>query len=153
MGMQTMKHGTAERPEQWRGPLTIGVLARETGLGVETIRFYEREGLLPEPERSASNYRRYGPEALRRLRFIRRAKDLGFTLQEIRRLLDLSASSHSDAGHFKALAEEKIGWIEQRISELQAMRDILAGAIERCPGHGSKERCPILALFSEGEGK
>jgi MerR family copper efflux transcriptional regulator len=131
--------------------LSIGALARATGLGVETIRFYEREALLPEPERSASNYRKYGDDALRRLRFIRRAKELGFTLQEIRKLLTLSSQAHAHAGDFKVMALGKIGWIDRQIAELQQMRGVLAGAIDACPGHGPKEQCPILKLFSESE--
>lgn len=147
--MKTQTHS----PDAAGARVTIGVLAQQSGLGIETIRYYEREGLLPKPMRTASNYRTYGDDAGRRLRFIRRAKDLGFTLQEIRKLLDLSANSHADAGHFKAVAKEKIGWIDQRLQELQAMREVLARAIDACPGHGSKEKCPVLALFSESEGR
>ena len=70
--------------------ITIGAVARRAGVGIDTIRYYEREGLLPEPQRRASGYRDYGPDVVERLRFIRRAKDLGFTLEEIRELLALS---------------------------------------------------------------
>ncbi|MBN1403867.1 MAG: heavy metal-responsive transcriptional regulator [Opitutales bacterium] len=127
---------------------TIGQLAKEANIGVETIRFYEREGLLPEPRRTHSNYRKYASGALDRLRFVRHAKDLGFTLEEIRRLLSLSENSHADAGTFHVLAEEKIRWIDERISQLQNMRDILSAAVDSCPGHGTdKSKCPILELF------
>jgi MerR family copper efflux transcriptional regulator len=129
--------------------MSIGQLAREAEVGVETIRFYERETLLPRARRTESNYRLYGPEALERLRFIRHAKDLGFTLEEIRRLLRLSVNAHSDAGDFHALAKEKIDWIDERVSQLRQMRDVLGAAIDACPGHGAgKDECPILALFT-----
>jgi len=132
-----------------RKGMSIGQLAHEADVGVETIRFYERESLLPRPRRTQSNYRLYGPEALERLRFIRHAKDLGFTLEEIRRLLRLSENAHADAGDFHALATEKINWIEGRITQLRQMSEILSAAIDACPGHGaSKEACPILALFT-----
>jgi len=132
--------------------MSIGHLAKEAGIGVETIRFYERETLLPRPQRTESNYRHYGQDALDRLRFIKHAKELGFTLEEIRRLLRLSENSHADAGDFHALATEKIRWIEERIRQLQQMRDVLAAANDACPGHGhGKHECPILALFTNQE--
>ena len=129
--------------------LGIGKLAKEAGVGVETIRFYERSRLLPRPERSSGNYRRYDAAALARLRFIRHAKSLGFTLDEIRRLLRLSESTRSDAGDFHEIAREKIAWIDAKMDEMRSMREILAKAMEACPGHGADlSECPVLALFT-----
>ena len=87
--------------------MSIGQLAKEAGLGIETIRYYERERLIPSPRRTQSNYRLYDADALGRLRFIRNAKELGFTLEEISRLLRMSENAHADAGDFHALATEK----------------------------------------------
>jgi MerR family transcriptional regulator, copper efflux regulator len=133
--------------------MSIGRLAREAGVGVETIRYYEHEHLLSPPHRSHSNYRQYGEEALGRLRFIRNAKNLGFTLEEIRRLLRTSEDAMSDAGDFHAIAKAKIAWIDERIGQMQAMRDVLAGAVAACPGHGAdKSSCPVLALLTGENG-
>jgi len=132
--------------------MTIGVLARKAGVGVETIRFYEREKLLPKPERTAGNYRAYAPAALARLNFIRQAKKLGFTLDEIRRLLRMSEDSSSDAGDFHAVAREKIAWLDERMEQMRSMRAILSQAVAACPGHGAdKDSCPVLALFTGEE--
>jgi MerR family copper efflux transcriptional regulator len=129
--------------------MTIGELAADASVGIETIRYYERERLLPNPRRTTSNYRLYDESALGRLHFIRNAKDLGFTLDEIRRLLRMSEDAHADAGDFHSLAKEKIGWIDERIQRMQHMRDILERAVEACPGHGAdKAECPVLALFT-----
>jgi len=132
--------------------MSIGKLADNAGVGVETIRFYERERLLPEPVRSPGNYRQYGAEALGRLRFIINAKHLGFTLDEIRALLRTSENPKSDAGNFHDIAKNKIEWIDRRIEQLREMREVLADAVEACPGHGSgKSECPVLALLTGGE--
>jgi MerR family transcriptional regulator, copper efflux regulator len=124
--------------------LTIGAIARAVGVPIDTIRYYEREGLLPEPKRRASGYRDYDQGAVLRLRFIRRAKDLGFTLEEIRDLLALSTDRHSGVGGVKERAEKRLDAIDQRIAELQRVRDGLAELVDACPGHGSPEECPIL---------
>jgi MerR family transcriptional regulator, copper efflux regulator len=131
--------------------MSIGKLAESAGVGVETIRFYERERLLPPPERSPGNYRQYGEDALGRLNFILNAKNLGFTLDEIRLLLRTSENPHSDAGDFHEIAKKKIDWIEERIEKLREMRETLAGAVAACPGHGAgKSKCPVLALLTGG---
>jgi MerR family copper efflux transcriptional regulator len=127
----------------------IGELAKAAGVGVETVRFYERERLLERPQRTSGNYRRYDAAALGRLRFIRNAKELGFTLDEIRRLLRMSRDAHTDAGDFHELASEKIAWIDGRIAQLRNMRRTLSRAVEACPGHGAdKSRCPVLGLLT-----
>jgi MerR family copper efflux transcriptional regulator len=128
--------------------LSIGAVARQAGVAVDTIRYYEREGLLPEPARRASGYRAYGEDAIGRLRFIRRAKDLGFTLEEIRELLALSADRHRGVKGVKQRARQRLAAIDARIAELQRVREGLGQLIEACPGHGAPERCPILQALA-----
>ncbi len=132
--------------------LSIGRLARASGLGVETLRYYERRGLLAPAGRTASGYRQYRPEAVRRLRFIRRAQALGFSLDEIRELLALAEVPDGDAGRVKAITQEKIADIERRIRDLARMKASLETLAERCPGHGPTAQCPILdALAGEDD--
>ena len=131
--------------------LSIGRLARASGVGVETIRFYEREGLLAAPPRTPAGYRQYDREAVQRLGFIRRAKRLGFSLDEIRELLGLS-EAHGDRARVKALAEHKLAEIERRIEELRRMRAALAELTRQCSGHGPVEGCPIIEALSEEHG-
>ena len=129
--------------------MSIGELAKKADVSVETLRFYERERLLPSPERSPGNYRQYGNDAVHRMRFILNAKNLGFTLDEIRELLRTSENPSADAGDFHSIAKRKIDWIDLRIKKLREMRDVLAEAVEACPGHGAgKSECPVLALLT-----
>lgn len=129
---------------------SIGQLAKLAGVAIDTIRYYERDGLLQAAGRQASGYRRYGPNELRRLRFIRRAKALGFSLDDIRDLLSLSDARA--VGPVKALAISKRDQIAARIAELRRIQDGLEFLIQACPGHGSPEACPILsALGAETE--
>lgn len=132
-------------------PLTIGAVAKRVGVAIDTIRYYEREGLLPEPLRRASGYRSYGEGAVVQLRFIRRAKHLGFTLEEIRQLLALSTDRQLGVKAVKQRAQERLEAIEQRIVELQRVRDGLAQLVESCPGHGAPEECPILRALNDDE--
>jgi MerR family copper efflux transcriptional regulator len=134
------------------GSFTIGVVAKRVGVAIDTIRYYEREGLLPEPERRASGYRSYGQGTIAQLRFIRRAKHLGFTLEEIRELLALSADRQRGVKAVKKRAQQRLAAIEQRIVELQRVRDGLAELVESCPGHGAPEHCPILRALTDEEG-
>jgi len=131
--------------------LTIGAVAKRVGVAIDTIRFYEREGLLPEPVRRASGYRSYGDGTIAQLRFIRRAKHLGFTLEEIRELLALSVDRQRGVKAVKQRAEKRLAAIEQRIAELQRVRDGLAQLVASCPGHGKPEECPILRALSDDE--
>ena len=124
--------------------ITIGAVARRAGVGIDTIRYYERMSLLPKPQRRVSGYRDYGPDAVERLRFIRRAKDLGFTLEEIRELLALSTDRERGVKTVKQRAEARLDEVEQRIRELQRMKRGLKQLIDACPGHGALEHCPIL---------
>jgi MerR family copper efflux transcriptional regulator len=127
--------------------LTISPLARQAGVGIDTVRYYERMGLLPEPPRRASGYRVYPAEALQRLQFIRRAKNLGFSLEEIKELLALSGGG-GGMGAVKASAAAKLLDVENRIAELERMRDGLRQLVDACPGHGAPQDCPILAALS-----
>lgn len=124
--------------------MKIGELAQRSQVGIDTVRYYERQGLLPEPRRQASGYRNYAGEDVSRLRFVRRAKALGFTLQEIRDLLELSSRSHDDMAGMKSAATTKLADIERKIIELQRIRDGLSELVASCPGHGSLDQCPIL---------
>ena len=132
-------------------PMTIGTVAKSAGVAIDTIRYYEREGLLPEPLRRASGYRSYDDSAVRQLRFIRRAKDLGFTLEEIRDLLSLSADRQRGVKAVKRRAEERLAAIDARIAELTRVRNGLEQLIDACPGHGAPEQCPILRALAEPE--
>ena len=126
----------------------IGALARHAGVRIDTVRYYERHGLLAPKRRLASGYRRYGATELSRLRFIRRAQALGFTLREVQELLKLS--SRRDVARVKSAAQQKLADVERRIADLERMREGLATLIEACPGHGRAADCPILkALGSE----
>lgn len=123
--------------------LTIGRLAKRAGVGIDTVRFYERAGLLPLPARTASGYRSYAAPDVNRLRFIRRAKALGFSLEEISELLTLSAGKGSRAD-VKAIANRRLRDLEQKIKELTVVRDTLAHYARRCSGHGPVAGCPII---------
>lgn len=128
--------------------LTISRLAREAGVGIDTVRYYERAGLLPEPPRRASGYRDFPAATVQRLNFIRRAKALGFSLEEIRELLQLSADRGRGVAGVKASAEAKLRLVDERIAELQRMRDGLSELVRACPGHGELQACPILNALS-----
>jgi MerR family mercuric resistance operon transcriptional regulator len=132
--------------------LTIGRLARQAGVNQETVRFYERRGLLPRPPRSASGYRLFPAEAARRLRFIRRAQELGFSLAEIAELLSLRVSRRATSGAIRARAEAKISDIESKIKTLESMKKTLRKLITACPGCGPVAQCPILESL-DGEGQ
>ncbi len=123
---------------------TIGALARAAGVGVETVRYYQRRGLLPEPGRAAGEVRRYGDDELRRLRFIRSAQAAGFTLAEIGELLELSAAD--DRARARELAGARVAALDEKIAELTRAREARAGLASAC---ASKRRgpCPILTAF------
>ena len=127
----------------------IGTLAKRAGVRIDTVRYYERSGLLKPTARLSTGYRRYGPLEVSRLRFIRRAQALGFTLKEIRDLLDLS--KRRDVARVKRAAQEKLADIERRIGDLERMRSGLRTLISACPGHGRAADCPILRALGGGE--
>ena len=126
----------------------IGQLAKSANTDIETIRFYERRGLIPAPPRTSGGYRRYPAAEADRLRFIRRAKVLGFTLNEIGPLLKLQEGG--DRHEVKSVAQTKLSEIEARIADLQSMRYTLTKLVNDCSGRGPVAGCPIIeALNSE----
>ncbi|WP_257387831.1 heavy metal-responsive transcriptional regulator [Tahibacter caeni] len=129
--------------------MSIGQLAEQAGVAIDTVRYYERNDLLAPAGRLASGYRRYGATELKRLRFIRRAKALGFSLDGIRELLALS--DERDVAEVKRAAQRKLADIEQRIAELERIRGGLHTLIAACPGHGRAEACPILNALTQEE--
>lgn len=131
--------------------LTVGKLANESGVAVETLRYYERRGLLPAARRTESGYRLFQPDTVRRLRFIRRAQALGFSLDEISELLSLSDNPGERAAEVKQITQRKIADIEARIRDLQRMKRGLSKLDQCCSGHGSTRECPILAALAGAE--
>jgi MerR family copper efflux transcriptional regulator len=123
--------------------LTIGKLASAAEVGVDTVRFYERAGLLKRPQRTPSGYRLYAEADAARLRFIRRAKTLGFSLDEIAELLRLNDGG-GRRGAVRAVAERRLKEIEQKLAELGRMRDTLRGLVHECHGDGALAGCPII---------
>jgi len=128
---------------------SIGQLAQRTGVGVDTVRYYERSGLLAPAGRLASGYRRYGEFELRRMRFIRRAKSLGFTLGEIAALLALSDGR--DVRAVKRAAQARLEDVERKLADLDRVRAGLRKLIVACPGHGRAADCPILRALGQEE--
>lgn len=130
--------------------LTIGRLAKQAGVNLETVRFYERRGLLPRPPRSASGYRLFPAETARRLKFIRRAQELGFSLAEIAELLSLRVSRRTTSAQIRASAESKIADIDAKIRSLESMKKTLRRLTTACDGCAPLAECPILeSLDSE----
>lgn len=125
---------------------TIGGLARAAGVGVETVRYYQRRGLLPEPARPPGEVRRYGDAHVKRLRFIRSAQAAGFTLNEIGELIELDASD--DRARARELAQSRVAAIDEKIAELREARDALAGLASDCASTRGGP-CPILKAFDE----
>jgi MerR family transcriptional regulator, copper efflux regulator len=130
--------------------LTIGRLAKAAGVNVQTVRYYERRKLLPPTSRMPSGYRLYSDEALRRLRFIRNAQALGFTLREVAGLLNLRVSSATRCGDVKRKAQAKLMGVNEKVRDLQALARALRSLIETCQAGQPTARCPILHAL-EGE--
>lgn len=130
--------------------LTIGQLADSTGVGIETLRFYEREGLMDAPARTRSGYRSYEDSAITRLNFIRRAQALGFSLKEIRELIDLHDRPQSDCSDINEVAQNKLRDVEKKISDLQQMRDTLKTLVASCQG-GSTAECSVISCVTAVE--
>lgn len=129
--------------------LTIGKAAREADVGIDTVRFYEREGLIEPASRTEAGYRLYTEAAVSRLRFIKRAKTLGFSLREIRELLSLSVDPSATKADIKKRAEAKIADIALRIQDLKRMKLVLEHLSASCDGHGPVEECPILHALED----
>ena len=123
---------------------TIGTLARATGVSPDTLRWYERQGLLPAPQRRPSGYREYDEAAVRQVRFVRGAKELGFSLEEIAQLLRLQDDREHGVDGIRRQAQARLAELDARIARMTAMRDELAVLVAACPGEGAPEACPIL---------
>ena len=128
--------------------LTIGKLAEAAGVNIETIRYYQRRGLLDEPPKPLGGHRRYAPEQAKRVRFIKRAQALGFTLDEVGALLTLDAASACE--ETRALAERKLSLIEQKMADLAAMQGILGGLVRQCDAGSIGTACPIIDVLAGG---
>jgi MerR family mercuric resistance operon transcriptional regulator len=124
--------------------LRIGEVAALGGVSLQTIRYYERLGLLPEPPRLDSGYRDYPDSAVRSVRFIKRAQEIGFSLGEIKELISLRVDAWRESAEVRALTEAKIADIERKIRTLNAMKTALKRLTERCSGCGPASECPIL---------
>lgn len=128
--------------------MTIGSLAKAAEINVETIRYYQRLGLMTEPEKPLGGIRRYDEDALARLRFIRRARWLGFSLEEIGELLKLEDGTHCDEA--KALGERKLGNVRDKIRSLKQIEGVLDQLVEECCTQKDSVACPLIASLHEG---
>lgn len=128
-------------------PLSIGGLARECGVGVQTVRYYERIGLLAQTGRQKGTYRRYGPDEVARLKFIRRAAQLGFTLAETKDLLALRAREGAPCSSVRTKAETKLVAIEKKLVELTKLHEAVSSLVRACKGDRAVEHCSILAAL------
>ena len=132
--------------------MKTGELAANAGVNIQTVRFYERRGILPKPTRTAGGYRDYSADAVRLIRFIKRAQDLGFTLVEIEDLLRLRDSRRTSCAVVKSAAQGKIAAVAAKIADLKAMKGALAVLLASCERNDRDRQCPILeALESSGE--
>ena len=126
----------------------ISETAKEAGVNAQTLRYYERRGLLPRPSRRGSGYREYSPDAVRIVRFIKRAQELGFSLDEIEELVRLRGVRRSERQRVRAIAERKIEDIDRKIAQLTSMRDALAALVRSCH-EGAVPDCPIIDALNE----
>ena len=131
--------------------MTRGEVAARTGVNIETIRYYEQRGLIPKPPRTASGYRKYTEDYVERIRFIKRAQELGFTLKEIIELLSLRVDPDTDRSEVKQRAEAKIVDIEEKIHDLERMKHALTNLVATCNGCGPTSECPILEAMESDE--
>lgn len=127
--------------------ISIGKLATVTGVNIETIRYYERAGLIAAPARTSGNYRSYGDQDVACLRFIKRTRDLGFSVEQVRALLSISGEKGRDCGTVEAIASEHLAEVDRKIADLAALRSELAAAVATCGG-GTVAECRILEAFS-----
>lgn len=128
--------------------LPIGTLSRETGVKVPTIRYYEEVGLLPAPDRAENNRRTYGPEAVRRLRFIRHARELGFEVEAIRQLLSLGSEPHQSCEEADRIARAHLADIEFKIARLTALRAEVQHMVRQC-AHGEIRDCRVIEVLGD----
>ena len=131
--------------------MRIGAAAEQAGVNVQTLRYYERRGLLPRPPRRDSGYREFPDEAVRIVRFIKRAQDLGFSLDEVEELIRLRSDKRRDRARVRAIAERRVRQIEGKLAELQAMKKALAHLVHCCR-EGSTLECPIIEALDGAAG-
>lgn len=131
--------------------IPIGKLAAATGVNIETIRYYERAGLIPAPARTEGNYRSYGDEDVARLRFIKRTRALGFSVEQVRTLLSISGEKTRHCGTVEVIASEHLAEVERKIADLTALRNELTAAVAACGG-GTVAECRIIETFSAANG-
>lgn len=129
--------------------LTIGQLAKRAGVKIETVRYYERRGLIPEPPRRESGYRQYSEDAVARIQFIKRAQELGFSLKEILELLSLRVDGHTTCRDVKQRAEAKISDIKVKMADLKRIKQALVKVTNACSGKGPTSECPILEAMNK----
>lgn len=132
--------------------MRTGQVAGEAGVNIQTLRYYERRGLLPTPARRASGYRVYGPDAVRVVRFVKRAQQLGFTLDEVESLLHLAEGGPDSCDGARDLATDKISDLERRIAQLTAMRESLQRLVATCQRPRTQRECPLLHSIDETSG-
>lgn len=131
------------------GELTTGQVAKQAHVNIETIRYYERRGLIPEPPRRESGYRQYPQSTVSRIQFIKRAQELGFSLKEIHELLSLRFDHNTPAIEIRKKAERKVEDIDAKIANLQHIKHALLMLIGQCDGHGTVDDCPIIAALEK----
>lgn len=129
--------------------MTIGQLARKVKVNIQTVRFYERRGLIPEPARRSSGYRQYSQDDVARIQFIKHAQQVGFTLKEISKLLSLRVDPNTTCSEVRDRAKVKIAEIEEKIGALERMKTALSKLAAKCRGEGPTSECPILESLSE----
>lgn len=130
--------------------LTIGKVAKQAHVNIETVRYYERVGLITEPPRSESGYRLFSEDVVQRISFIKKAQDLGFKLNEIKTLLSMSKDGNCDCYEAQQFALQKISEIESKIVALNEIKAVLYDLTQKCPGHGLIGNCPIMNEFKKG---
>ncbi len=127
----------------------IGEVAKLVGLGSETVRYYEKEGIVPKAERAQNGYRLYDETHVRRLRFVKRSRELGFSLDKVRSLLEIADSTNMTCKSVKKVAEGHLAEVQKNIRDLQKMEKALSGMVQPCAGDGTKD-CPILDILFSG---
>lgn len=129
--------------------MQIGQVATNAGVNIQTMRYYERRGLIPTPRRRDSGYREYDPETIQLVRFIKRAQELGFTLKEVGELVQLRKIDSKRTSRVRALATAKLDDIQQKMDRLDAMRQALLGLVEECACEGKAPACPIIEALND----
>lgn len=132
--------------------LLIGKLSKRTGCKIETIRYYERIGVMPEPERTGGGHRVYTEEHLKRLRFIRRARELGFTLDEVRALLNLADERTNTCAEVEAIARDHLDKVRRNIADLKVFEDVLQEMVSLC-AEGTVPECPVIEALYHGRSR